>query len=704
MNINFSNLFFLQKTSADSKHNSDPILRAKNTFSLAKDTVSFGQIIFPCPGLEFLHDRELSIDEKLKRIEESQNIVELGELAESLGIKKENLRPWIKYDKLTSARLLDGWKTLGEYINIESEQSKAFFESIKEKLPTSVSGEQRLLKLNQMFSQIGMSPKKAAQCISSIKLKPLGFEDTKIGLSKEGFLYDMNNPENKAGLEKLETSFYIYKQQQAVGTAFLHAKDLSISGKLELVNNSPNIRSVSSLADMLNIDIESLNVWISNGKLITDKFPESAFHTWRNQQNSSGVPVDQGQANDTSTILRRKYIDVENEVNKKFLDGIKEKLPSSRTIDEIAEDWTSSPSWSSHISFRDKESLEFQLKDSVRTGKLHPLGCASVDGNNTKGYLFDLKDGKNKAKLDEIKKAFEQRFYGKVILSPIPKSKYFTRQAIPAFADDPDKRKFVRLKNLENLGYGNRDSIKQAIREGRLPKRVEKTDKVSAEGKPITVTSVDINDPNVKNVLLSLKESNDFSVRSMEQICDELSVKKGEVIQWVNEGKLKMLEYVYPEETNNVRFLITDAKNSEFLGEKMAEAFTEAVIDVQSTNDNKRFENKASFIRTKLAWLNCEKTKSVMHERAARDGYISSLIAKKENEGKGALTKKENIAVLAYLKGSWAEPGAREAFREAMTIAKQIMEEVKENGIDSIENEDVRKIYEEADEIYGSDI
>ena len=91
-----------------------------------------------------------------------------------------------------------------------------------------------------------------------------------------------------------------------------------------------------------------------------------------------------------------------------------------------------------------------------------------------------------------------------------------------------------------------------------------------------------------------------------------------------------------------------------------------------------------------LVWHFCPKTKNIGSTLAIKDGYLCQLL-KKESEDNESLTRREQLKVDSYRKEMWLIAGTdelKEGFRQANSILKQI----KNGNIDSIEDEEIRKI------------
>ena len=93
-----------------------------------------------------------------------------------------------------------------------------------------------------------------------------------------------------------------------------------------------------------------------------------------------------------------------------------------------------------------------------------------------------------------------------------------------------------------------------------------------------------------------------------------------------------------------------------------------------------------------LVWHFCPKTRSIGSDLARKDGYLCSLLAKDSSEEE-SLTRKEQIKVDSYRKEMWLRSGTEE-LKEGFKQANEVLKQVKEGGLATVEDAEIRKIFE----------
>ena len=87
----------------------------------------------------------------------------------------------------------------------------------------------------------------------------------------------------------------------------------------------------------------------------------------------------------------------------------------------------------------------------------------------------------------------------------------------------------------------------------------------------------------------------------------------------------------------------------------------------------------------------CPNTREAATFEAKIDDYAASLLAK-EAEGK-ELTDKENAKLNSYRKKFWDRAGSEE-YSRAHTKVKEILSDLRTNGLDGVEDENARALIE----------
>lgn len=275
------------------------------------------------------------------------------------------------------------------------------------------------------------------------------------------------------------------------------------------------------------------------------------------------------------------------------------------------------------------------------------------------------------------------------------RSKYYFQ------SDKPCSEKEIPAAYLASLGFGNVTVLRKLVSSGMLKGRIELVE--TKDGTKYK-TMIDSSDIRLCNVLRTLKSKNN-TVISYKELAKELGITQKRLLTDIAEGKIDIIpeymlafddEYKYIDKKleKNKEYIETTLFEQEItkkLKQEQREQHREEVR--QRKIQNKDALSKFNSLRMSLVWHFCPNTRSIGSQLAENDGYLCSLLAK-EAEDEESLSRNEQIKVDSYRKEMWLRAGTDE-LKEGFIQASNVLKQVKENGLDSIEDEEVRKIFQE---------
>lgn len=306
--------------------------------------------------------------------------------------------------------------------------------------------------------------------------------------------------------------------------------------------------------------------------------------------------------------------------------------------------------------------------------------------------LTNIKTGK-KGYADFIPQEIEDKVEN--IRTLVPKKSKFYKQLLR----DKNQPLLVPVSHLSKLGYGTPKQLLDMYKKGFLRGTQEFAEK---DGKKISYTRIDISSQIAEGNLDLLKRKNK-NYLSVAELAKQLKVKRCEIERAIINGDLiANNEYLFssPDKQESGICLYNNI-NRQFI-EKLA--FEEqAKASLVTEESNKKERNKSLIgLRVKIAWHLSPHTRQVALELAKDDGYLAKVIKKEARirqssddvEKTETLTKPEQIKINEYRKSFWEEAGTEE-FSRASKMAYQIVNTYVEDGIDAIEDPEIRKIIEE---------
>lgn len=254
----------------------------------------------------------------------------------------------------------------------------------------------------------------------------------------------------------------------------------------------------------------------------------------------------------------------------------------------------------------------------------------------------------------------------------------------------------VPIDYLVRMGYGDNKTISDLLMNNKIATVTKEVTTKSGDKK--LVTYVDTLDSKASSVLKYAKSQNK-NLLSVEQMAKRAKVSKTEIEEALLSGELRpILEDLGERETITIN--LADRKNAEYLEKKLFEA------DLVRQD-----RNATNSLRNKLAWYFCPNTKKAASEAFSHNEENLNRIKKEikalkellENpdlkpeevsnleEALTTLKEKEEIELRKTFGFMWSTAGAEE-YKSGMDKAKAIIKQFKTQGIDSIQDENIREI------------
>ncbi len=441
---------------------------------------------------------------------------------------------------------------------------------------------------------------------------------------------------------QLDKEEFALRQRVNPNTAFLYNPDITVAKRKEMAAQNPSISDIRQFSRALGLKSdEPVLKWIKEGKLIYDLMPR--------------------------TVLSSAYIDSTLAENIEFADKIQEKLPDLRSFQDL--------------------SFEFNIPEGklirlLQTGGLNPLEAKYVEGEQTGAYIFDLADETNAQTLAEHVK-----------LNPVPSKKYYKKLITTGSRESI----LVPVTYLSRLGYGKASQLAQMIKDGVLPGVCEKIDTPSGIK---TRALVDIAPYISSEEKLTALRNRNKSVVSTSDLAKKLSLRKTDLDEAVKNGELSIIgEFIFPEDSKKVLVNLAEEKNREFFDKKVFENQVLEEVKAQRRQEAKaasakRARENAPFnsLRMRLVWQLCPLTRQIASVEAKNNGYVAFILAKDDSGEE--LTDKEQAVLNSYRKRFWNISGTQE-YMQAQKKASEYMRILKEQGLEAIDDPQIRKTIEE---------
>ncbi len=366
----------------------------------------------------------------------------------------------------------------------------------------------------------------------------------------------------------------------------------------------------------------------------------------------------------------------EDEQNKETLAVLSGKEGKLKEANEIQSKY--------HISQKEINDLELPEIKFISKRELTPY-------RSNEYILYDLSDTASIKKLEAAAKKAEKR---KERMS-VKKSKY----GYGDFLTLPQE-KYIPAKELQRLGYGNIKTIRTLIQKGELSGSIQETQ--SSTGTSYR-TTVNLYDSKTPEVLRKLREIT--PVLNLSELAKELKISQKKLIEMIVDDEVDIIdEYLFPDESH-IKYIDTRTeKNKSFIEKKLFENELAEQLKKQETERQKKeakerkIKNLDAFrreqsLKMSIVWHFCSQTRDLASSMAVKDGYLCKLLVKDSNPNE-ELTQKEEVKVNSYRKEMWLRAGTDE-LKEGYKKANKILKQYHKNGLDSIEDEEIRNIIEQ---------
>ncbi|MBQ9150170.1 hypothetical protein IJX73_04480 [bacterium] len=250
----------------------------------------------------------------------------------------------------------------------------------------------------------------------------------------------------------------------------------------------------------------------------------------------------------------------------------------------------------------------------------------------------------------------------------------------------------VPLDYLSKIGFGTTKEIEEALKNYKIPTRMIK----SKDG---MVAAIDIDTPKARGVLGFLETSNK-KVCSVEQMAQRAKTNATVIEDAILSGEIVPIRECIGSGEKTIKINTATKKNQAFLDR------------MQFERELHRQENNSlTSLRSKLAWHFCPNTKTAASQAFAQNEELLKGIQKQIKELKDALadvnlkpeeveeleiqleklTQQEEIATAKTYGLMWDIAGQDE-YKAGMKRAQEIIKLIREQGIDAIEDEEVKII------------
>lgn len=354
-----------------------------------------------------------------------------------------------------------------------------------------------------------------------------------------------------------------------------------------------------------------------------------------------------------------------------WLDSINESL-----VDEIIEERSKNM-----LMTIDEIAQRFQVdKKRVLSLPLINREYLSKDGQSVQSPFVDMNNEKNR----EIFKRFHY------ILPK--KSKYY----IGGLTESIEKRN-IPVSHLVSLGFGDKEELIELIKTKQIS-----GGSINREGKEIYFVTINLENALYENPTLQILEelrNKNPDIISFNQLKKEFKMDNETLNQALIDGEFDLIPVYLNSYDREQKYInLSIPKNKQFY-EKLRFEKEARLQELEKQRETKRLEKIEAFdysrrmnsLRMKLVWSFMPKTRETFSELAKKDGYVSSLFAKMENDEE--LTTREKIKINSYYKEAWIKTGMDE-LKEAHQKVYQIIEAYKEYGLAVLDDE-TRAIFEQ---------
>ena len=250
----------------------------------------------------------------------------------------------------------------------------------------------------------------------------------------------------------------------------------------------------------------------------------------------------------------------------------------------------------------------------------------------------------------------------------------------------------VPIDYLSKIGFGTRTAIEEALRDYKIPIRALK-------GKEGTIAAIDIDTPKARGVLQYL-ETNNKNLCNVEQMAQKAKTNATVIEDAILSGEIIPIKECVGSGEKAIKINTASKKNQAFL-ERMQ---FERELHQQENNS-------LTSLRSKLAWHLCPNTKTAASQAFGQNEELLKGVQKQIKDLKDMLanpnlkpeeveeleiqleklTQQEEIATAKTYRLMWDIAGEDE-YKAGMKKAQEIIKLIQEQGIDAIEDEEIKLI------------
>lgn len=444
--------------------------------------------------------------------------------------------------------------------------------------------------------------------------------------------------------EKLEEEIQKYREfRKRPNAAFIYDSSLTPKQKEQEIQKHPEFKTINQIAQETGVDITYSNKYF---------MPDF--------------------------INRKRYIDISYPGNRKNYDALLQNSEAIISTTEFA---------------READLPKGTVESLAKRGVIKTFELTDIYNEQPVSVNFIPKIVLDKA--DNIR-----------MLIPV-KSPYY-KSILP---ENNENLPLVPIGHLSKLGYGTKQQLYDMFKNGFLR---GKEGIIEKDGNKYRQVLINITSTTAENNLELAKRKNKNYLTICE-LAKQLKVSRAEIERAIIEGELiANNEYLFssPEEQKS-GVCLYNPKNKAFI-EKLAfeeQAKTQVLQEAQQTEELPKESDKETVtkikslvgLRSKIAWYLAPETRKVASELAKGDGFLARVIEKeqrirasKDDESDTAekLTEAERRKIRSYRKDLWNKAGTAE-FKSASKQANKIVDLYVSEGIDAIEDPEIRKIIEE---------
>ena len=373
------------------------------------------------------------------------------------------------------------------------------------------------------------------------------------------------------------------------------------------------------------------------------EIPDELFNKW---EKDGYIKVDVLDKDD-------KYIDTTHPINAEFMENMKKSLPTSVCVGEFI----------AKFNYTQED-----VSNEIKEGKIIPL-CADTRGLSS-NFMIDYENEINKQSISRNNK-----------LKPFPSPKYYRS---PSHAG----KLLVPISYLKKLGFGTSDEIIQMVKNGKLQGIYAIKD--TPEGKK-KIPCININDNASAYNLKEARKQNPNTIQ-VSNFAKKYGISQRRMEEILLNGDMEIIpKYIFEFDYRTPFIDLNVEKNAQYLDKLIFEKEFETTLKQQK----KEYQRTRVSARSRIAWYLSPNTREIATNEAQNRPWLGEIIEKKEESGEDSLERTEQQSLYSYYKEIWTQAGTEE-FKEASKKANEILKKYDEQGIDSIEDEEIKKIITES--------